>query len=516
MDTWLSIWGGGALVNRRLTKAAVLLTHELVMQMDEWGVKWVKENGRIYRERSGGTGTSDKINCLMAEGGPQFMMAVRRKALDIGVQVLNRTMVTDVLTSDGQQPTKGAVMGAVGFDTRSGAPRVFQAKATIICAGPYRFPFPTHSTTGLHGMPIDVAPDGQAMMMRAGAAMGKLEVGGLSPAPRESFSAPGLEILGGLGCRFVNEQEVDILRVGSRDGEMGMWGRRSAISHAIAREVQAGRRVYLDIRHFTPEQMRLAQQVIPIVMANYRMNGFDPERDLIPYTSFLPITSGVSGGGACVNERGETTVQGLYAAGNDCDAAYLAMGQQLPGAAVSGCWAGEYAARDCLATFVEPNERQVSKLLDAAVEPLQRLQGENYEPVHDAIEEVVETALGRVLSGERIQQARLRIQGIEERRVRQLRARDIHDLAKVHGLKNFCEMARAVLLVMEHRQESRGNILREDYPYTDNERWLCYTRLKRNADGSYDIWDEPRPNTDDYINIPRTREMHPYFARSAA
>jgi len=251
-------------------------------------------------------------------------------------------------------------------------------------------------------------------------------------------------------------------------------------------------------------------------MANYRMNGFDPERDLIPYTSFLPITSGVSGGGACVNERGETTVQGLYAAGNDCDAAYLAMGQQLPGAAVSGCWAGEYAARDCLATFVEPNERQVSKLLDAAVEPLQRLQGENYEPVHDAIEEVVETALGRVLSGERIQQARLRIQGIEERRVRQLRARDIHDLAKVHGLKNFCEMARAVLLVMEHRQESRGNILREDYPYTDNERWLCYTRLKRNADGSYDIWDEPRPNTDDYINIPRTREMHPYFARSAA
>ena len=47
MDTWLSIWGGGALVNRRLTKAAVLLTHELVMQMDEWGVKWVKENGGV-------------------------------------------------------------------------------------------------------------------------------------------------------------------------------------------------------------------------------------------------------------------------------------------------------------------------------------------------------------------------------------------------------------------------------------------------------------------------------------
>ena len=73
IEMWFSLWGG-SLVNRRLTKAAVLLTHELVMKLDEWGVKWVKENGQIARRPSGASGTDADVDCLMAEGATQFML----------------------------------------------------------------------------------------------------------------------------------------------------------------------------------------------------------------------------------------------------------------------------------------------------------------------------------------------------------------------------------------------------------------------------------------------------------
>ena len=259
---WVEAACSTPLVNRRLAEKAILRTYDLLMEMDQWGVKWVKEGGKIIRESGGGSGLPFKTNAMMAEGGPQMMMALRGVALKKGVRVVNRVMATDLLTSDGQHPTEQTVVGAVGVHTRSGEPWVFKAKATVVATGPYLFPYAPVGS-GFYGMPINSSADGIAMMLRAGTVLGKMEFGGGSLRPAEFYCAPALEMLGGLGCRFVNNQGEDILSMGGRTGkythERVMRGRRSALSNAIVKEMKAGRRVYLDATHFTPEQHRLVK-----------------------------------------------------------------------------------------------------------------------------------------------------------------------------------------------------------------------------------------------------------------
>jgi succinate dehydrogenase/fumarate reductase flavoprotein subunit len=256
LETWVKGSSTEPFVNRRLAEKSVVKTYECLMEMDRWGVKWIKEGGEIVREFSGGGGLPFKSNAMMAEGGPQMMMALRNATLRSGVNVVSRVMVTDLLTTDGSQPTQAGVVGAVGLDTRRAEPWVFKAKATIVCTGPFGFPY-TPMGIGFQQMPMDASADGIAMMLRAGAVLGKMEIGRGNLGPVQFRNAPALEMLGGLGCRFVNDEGEDILSSGAdilsttdRKGKYGheavVQGRRSALGNAMARETRAGRNVYMD------------------------------------------------------------------------------------------------------------------------------------------------------------------------------------------------------------------------------------------------------------------------------
>ena len=110
-----------------------------------------------------------------------------------GVEVLNRVALTELLTSDGELPTRGRVVGACGFHTRTGEVHEIVANATVVCTGPYKFPYPWPGST-LGYMPIDLSGDGIAMMMRAGAELSRLELGRHQPEPRQRAlrSRPGV------------------------------------------------------------------------------------------------------------------------------------------------------------------------------------------------------------------------------------------------------------------------------------------------------------------------------------
>jgi succinate dehydrogenase/fumarate reductase flavoprotein subunit len=514
LESWMRGVSTNPLVNGALAKKAILRTYDLLMEMDLWGVKWVKEGGKIVREFSGGSGLSFKTNAMMAEGGPQMMMALRNETLRRGVKVVSRVMVTDLVTSDGLHPTEDRVVGAVGFHVRTGEPWVFSAKATVVSAGPYRFPYPPLAK-GFQGMPVDASADGIAMMFRAGAALGKLEFGGGGPHPHEFHCAPGLEMLGGLGCRFVNDRGEDILSTGGRKGryshEAVTQARRSVLGNALVREAAAGRQVYLDATHFTHEQHRLVKQVVPIVIHTFERAGYDLSKDVVPYHSTRPATSGVAGGGARINGQCETTVRGLYAAGNCTDGAYISMGQALPGCSVLGAWAGENAALYARGEDrVEVDPAQVDRLQKKALAPLSFDYEVGYERVHGKLVRLLTEVVGCVLNGRNLEEAIGIVQKVQTEELPHLAARDLHDLAKVNGLKNFAEVLEPALRVLLRRKESRGNILREDYPDTDNIEWAKFTVSARES-GGIKIWEEPIPEDKDHLPVQATKTQHPFF-----
>jgi succinate dehydrogenase/fumarate reductase flavoprotein subunit len=514
MDVWLRTTCSTPLVNKRLAEKALLKTYQCLTEMDKWGVKWIKEGGKIVRVPSGGAGVSFPINAMMAEGGPQMMMALRGEALRQGVRVVNRVMATDLLTSDGKHPTRGKVVGAVGLNVRTAEPWLFRSKATIVSAGPYKFPYPP---TGrwFQGMPINDSADGIAMMFRAGVLMGKFECGGGGARPSEFHSAPGLEMLGGLGCRFVNDRGEDIFTSGDRKGRYRhdevIRGRRSALGYAMVRETREERQIFLDATHFTPEQHRLVKQVVPIVINTFERAGYDLSKDVVPYSPTLAASSGVSGGGARLNERCETSLPGLYGAGDCSDGAYQGMSLSLHGGSVTGAWAGENAAQYVEGRGLDPADRaQAEELIRQARYPLEFAKGISYGQSHEKLERLLVEVVGHVLNGKNLELALQTARAIKGEDLPRLSARDPHELGKINGLKNFTEMFEPALMVLLRRKESRGNILREDYPETDNIDWTKFTVFRKEIEG-IKFWEEPIPEDEDHLPYEKTRMLHPFF-----
>ena len=507
-------WGrafGGPLVNQPLVAKSLPVMYEHLMLMDGWGVKWIKEGRKIVR--MGAPGRAFANGVWMSEGGPQMMMAVRSGVIGSGVEVLNRVALTELLTSDGQLPTGGRVVGACGFHTRTGEVHEILAKATVVCTGPYKFPYPWPGST-LGYMPVDLSGDGIAMMMRAGAELSRLELGGINLNPDNALSAPGLESLMPSGAKWVDKDGRRFLE--DYDPKRMEMTSRALLYFAIAHQKEKGNAPAMDLREVPPERMEIIKRVIPIVVSNQEAVAGDLTENPIPYTYQVAGTSGIFGAGARVSERGETTVPGLYAAGTCTDMTYLP-GGNLPFCSVTGDWTGRAAGADVGSTSSpQPAPEQIEQVTRAIGEPLLRRDGVGFSTVHRRLGELLMDKIGLVLRGDRIDAALDELCDMRERDVPRLTARDPHELAKVWGLTQYVQVLEATLRAYRYRTESRVAFIREDYPVIDNVNWVKMVVVKQ-ENGALRLWDEPLPESwHDPFPVRPTQNLHLVFRNQEA
>lgn len=510
VEDWIRGLGAGPLVNQSLFVKALPVMYEHLMTMDRWGVKWLKEGRDIVR--LGAPGRTFKNGAWMAEGGPQMMMAVRAGVLESGVEVLNRVAITQLLTSDGKLPTEDHVVGAVGFHIRTGEIYTIHAKATIMCTGPYKFPYPWPGST-LGYMPIDLSGDGIAMMLRAGAQLSRLELGGINLNPDQMLCAPGLESLMPSGAKFIDKSGRRFLE--DYDPKRMEMTSRALLYFAIAHQRELNNIPSMDLKDITPERMELLKRVIPVIMSNYEAAGYDVTHEPVPYTYQVAGTAGIFGAGARINERGETTLPGLYAAGTCSDINYLP-GGHLPFCSVTGHWAGDAAGVYVSKAGLKPLvPKQVERAIEAMETPLKRTSGVSYAVVHRRLGELLMEKVGLVLHAERLQAALDSLLEIQEREVARLAARDAHELAKVWGLTHYTQVLEATLRAYLYRTESRVAFIREDFPIIDNVDWVKMVVVQRQGD-SLKLWDEPIPESFHVVPVRPTRNLHLVFRRKEA
>lgn len=510
VDDWIKGLGAGPLVNQALLVKSLPVMYEHLMTMDRWGVKWLKEGREIVR--LGAPGRTFKNGAWMAEGGPQMMMAVRAGVIESGVEVLNRVAVTQLLTSDGKLPTEGRVLGAVGFHVRTGAIYAIQAKATVMCTGPYKFPYPWPGST-LGYMPVDLSGDGIAMMLSAGAQLSRLELGGINLNPDNLLCAPGLESLMPSGAKFVDKNGRRFLE--DYDPKRMEMTSRALLYFAIAHQKELGNIPAMDLREITPERMELLKRVIPIVISSYEGLGLDVTQESVPYSYQVAATVGIFGAGARVKENGETTVPGLFAGGTCTDLAYLP-GGHLPFCSVTGHWAGETAG--AYVAKAEPTllpSRQLEQAVQSIKAPLERRDGLAYGPVHRRLGELLMQKVGLVLHAERLQEALSKLLDIRENEISRLEARDHHELAKVWGLTHYAQVLEATLRAYLYRTESRVAFIREDFPVIDNVNWVKMVVVQRQG-ATLKLWDEPLPESFHLIPVRPTQNLHLVFRRKEA
>jgi L-aspartate oxidase len=262
-------------------------------------IEWLAGIGTQFDRRSDGTlkrgleGAHSRRRVVHAKGdrtGAELLRAVIAKAKATpSITVWAHCRATAVLAAGGK-------VTGLRLLTADG-PLELRSEAVVLASGGIGGLF-THTTT-----PLGSQGQGLALAYRAGAVLRDLEMVqfhptamdvGVNPMPLVS------EAVRGEGATLRNETGALVLK--------NPLAARDVVSRAEWRMLQAGHQVFLDARERPGDAFpRLFPQITEKVAAA----GLDPRKDLIPVRPAAHYHMG----GVQVDERGESTLPGLFAVG---------------------------------------------------------------------------------------------------------------------------------------------------------------------------------------------------------
>ena len=421
-------------VNYRMAERSWPLMQKLV----DWGVCFPTDEKGDYEILQ--VHPKGKFCVTMKE--PELKAILYQRMVDAGARVINRTMAAEVLVEDGR------VAGVIAINARTGEVMVIRAKSVILSAGgTARFGLPENGNLyGVYDFPGNTG-DGYCLAYRAGAELSGFEYT-LYYYITKDINAPLLYITLTRGAHLLNgfDQRRD-------------KAHPSIKSMCLEDFFDHSGPMRINMKHLPEEKIREIEDILftterPATERFHKGRGNDfrtGEIELWPTEVYLCGGHGLTG--VRVNEKAESTVPGLYAAG---DTSLVARGH-LSGALVFGEIsaesAGDYAAaldhapldRGKVASFIEKRDGRLSHTKNpVAVEEFEfkvrRIINDYLRPPKN------EYKLKRVLWW----MDRFRTE-LEE----MVFVRDQHDLFKTFEVENIIECAHLCATASLERRESR-------------------------------------------------------------
>ncbi len=382
------------------------------------------------------------------------------------IQVLERHIAVDVIASEKfDLPGPERCWGAYLLDVDSERVTVCAARSTLLATG-------GAGKVYLYTSNPDVSSgDGVAMGFRAGVPVANMEFIQFHPTclyhPKaKSFLVS--ETVRGEGGILIRPDGSRFMPAYDQRAELAP---RDVVARAIDQEMKLHGfdNVFLDITHI---DTAFLEKRFPTILARCRTFGIDPLTEPIPVVPAAHYTCG----GVATNERGRTSLPGLYAAGEVAmtglhGANRLASNSLLEGL-VFGRRAGEDAAAS-LGAVPSPPERIPewnpgrARTSDEAVLITQKW---------DEIRRLMWNYVGIVRSDRRLDRARGRMDVILEEIERDYW--DFLPTADLIELRNLAAVADVIIASASHRRESRGLHFNADCPEPSDE-WLHDTVLVR-------------------------------------
>ncbi|VCU70775.1 Succinate dehydrogenase flavoprotein subunit [Pigmentiphaga humi] len=471
---------GDYMCDQNWTRRLMEGQRERVASLEAWGVPISRDDqGAIRRFASRGMVA---VRCMQYDP-KRATEALREQALAQGVRIVDRHSITELMTSDGRYPTAGRVIGAFGFDVKTGQCTAFRAKRTIVATGQI-------SMKGIHHVDNDTG-DGVAMAWRAGARLADLEFsfGGTFVTLMKRYNLGSYNVAVAHGARLIN-----------RHGERFMAKydpvrfERSELSRVVAafvKELRDGNGpVYLDLRHCDASYWSDLESMAMTSGATVLLSGKvpDPRVHPLPIEATWNFWSG-GRGGVEIDLECRATLAGLYAAGatakNPATGTHASAGAPTAFAMNSGYFAGESAA---LSSRGEDSPELPAGLVERlAREALAPLAREPSPMTPDRLHDELAALGGSIFDSMQLNAERL--QALCERSAAAYReaertaADHLHDLVKVHEARNIAENALLIYASALDRTESREQFYRSDYPETDDTQWFCQHGVTRTAQG---------------------------------
>ncbi|MDI9619460.1 MAG: FAD-dependent oxidoreductase [Candidatus Nezhaarchaeota archaeon] len=458
-----TVIGGLYLNNQRLVKVMANEALQRLKDLENFGTQFIKDEAGNYRIIHA-AGTSYARNFVAVAG--EFMRGLIKEVQSLGVQVYANTVVLDLLKHG------NAVTGAVGFNWKDGSFYVFKAKSTILATGGLGHMYPLTSN------PPDVAGDGYAVAYRAGAELIDMEfiqwmtcvvhppsLRGFPP-PYDGWVAHGARFYNALGERYMKKYDREKLENATRD----------VVCITAYREIKAGKAtsrggLFMDLSGVPDPIVKAWEKV----WKAYQAVGIDITWQPIEWAPGVHHCMG----GVRINERCESSVPGLYAAGEATGGIHGANrvgGNALTDTQVFGARAGAYAAERARSVGVVGFDKgQVDKCMKIAEEIYERKEGVEAHQIKSKIQKIMDDCVGVVKTGASLEKALAELKGIEVNDVPRMflgDRRDYDALVEALDVINMICTGKIIASAALYRTESRGAHYREDYPERDDTKWL--------------------------------------------
>jgi succinate dehydrogenase / fumarate reductase flavoprotein subunit len=481
--------GGKYLNNWRMAQIHAQEAPDRVRELEQWGALFDRTaDGDILQRAFGGH--SFKRLCHVGDRtGLEMIRTLQDRGVQMGFHVYMECAVTRLLT-DGDR-----ICGAVGYWREQGRFVVFRAKSVVLATGGIGKAWKITSNSW------EYTGDGMALAYDAGAELMDMEF--VQFHPTGMVWPPGVQGLlvteavrgeGGVlvnrdGERFMERYDPDKMELSTRD----------VVARAIYTEVREGRGTehggaFLDISQKPAEYVK---RKLPSMYHQF-LELADVDITKGPM-EVGPTCHYMMGGVRVDAETAETTVPGLYAAGEV--AAGLHGSNRLGGNSLSdllvfgrraGLAAAERAGRTPSGSS---DEGQIEEATREMLAFFERPEGESPYAVHRDLTDTMQSLVGIFRNEEDLEGGLAKIRELQERasRVRVEGSRLFNPgwhLAR--DLKAMLTVSEAVARSALLRKESRGAHSRTDFPKSDP-RWGKRNIVVSRRGGAMELSERPVP-----------------------
>lgn len=434
--------GGLQINDKKLVETMTSHGPEAISRLIELGVPFLKEEDQLYRKGSPGhshkrfltvDGSSIKSPWIQ---GIALMGPLLEKASEIGINVIDNIAITELL-----KDKEGQVVGARGLDLKNNKAQLISSKAVIIASGGAGRLYAKNTNAA------DATGDGYALASLAGAQIRDMEFMQFHPAVvieggrivmSTSIFADGAVLRNSEGKAFMKDY--------SDQGDMAT---RDVMAQAVFREIQAGRGTELD-----GVQLDLTRIPKEVMQSKYKpLYDFLKGREHIQVAPSAHFTMG----GIVIDEKGQTTVPGLFAAGEAAGGVHGAnrlAGNALTEAAVFGFIAGKEAASFASATTAlssDPAEHEANFSFNESANG----QELDFKELRQDLIKLMNDCVGIIRTTEGLNNTQQSLQQYYHQ-VREYNPKDFNNLIEQKQLLLMLETAKLITEASLKRTESLG------------------------------------------------------------
>ena len=473
-----TIKDANGIVRKDLVLTAANRFNEITAEVEKLGLVILKDANGEYVNRGN---RNIKINGENFK--PILANAVKKSK---NVKILNTVNITDLITENGE------IKGAVGFSIIENAAYKILAKKVIVATGGasglYKPNNPGFSRHKMWYPPFNTGA-GYAMGIKAGAEMTTFEMRFIALRCKDTIAPTGT-IAQGVGAKQVNSRGFVY------EDKYGIT--TSERVYGTVKENQLGNGpCYLKTSGITDEEskslLKAYLNMAPSQTLKWIESGKNPNEQDVEIQGTEPyIVGGHTASGFWINTNRETTVKGLYAAGD------VAGG--FPQKYVTGALAeGEIAALDIISkiklenkkneknkenqNFSEQSEKIIKEYENILNFEKNKINEFSIEDLEEGMQKVMDEYAGGISTNYQFNEKQLKL---ADEKISQLielskgvKAEDMHDLMFAYELKDRLLVCKSLIAHLLYRKETRWHTFNEnlDHPKMD-EKFFKYVNSK--------------------------------------